>query len=89
MLPAYSTKWQEFISVRLEDFVKGDTLSIQPITIDALSWPMTIVNSMKILEKQGFKLSDLIKDKRRLNIFVMGATHKAEERIYCASKGYF
>lgn len=89
MLASYSTRWQEYIAIRLEECVKDKTLSVQPITIDALSWPMTIVNCLSILNVKYDLISKLISQKIRLQIIVMGATAKAEERIYCASKGYF
>lgn len=69
--------------------MKDKTLTVQPITVDALSWPMTIVNCLSILNVNHEFLTKLIPKKIRLNIIVMGATAKAEERIYCASKGYF
>ena len=50
---------------------------------------MTIVNSLSILNVKYDLISKLISQKTRLQIIVMGATAKAEERIYCASKGYF
>ena len=50
---------------------------------------MTIVNCLSILNVKSEFLNKLIATKTRLQIVVMGATAKAEERIYCASKGYF
>jgi hypothetical protein len=77
-------KWADFLEKRL-------SFEIEPYIVDALSYPMSIINSLdslknKIMNENSTNLK-FFKEKN-LNLIIIGASHKAEGRIALESN-YF
>lgn len=75
-------KWADFLEQRL-------SFEIEPYIVDALSYPMSIINSIDSLKNKISSNSSLkfFKEKN-INLIIIGSSHKAEGRIALESN-YF
>jgi len=92
-LTSYQSSWKSFLDFRFKDE------NFEASTIDALSYPLSIIHiidkmiSMKLLEnitliKNSILQNSKVKNKITLNIILIGASKKTEERIALQSN-YF
>ncbi len=92
-LISYQTSWKTFLDLRFKDE------EFEASMIDALSYPLSIIQiidkmiSMKLLDnialiKKSILQNSKIKNKTTLNIILIGASKKTEERIALQSN-YF
>lgn len=80
LLPALGSGWQAYITTRFESIAnEKDELNIEPHQIDGLSFSMTVVWLIALI--RFYK-------KERLNIVIMGASGKVEERIFVKTNYY-
>ena len=66
---------------RFEDTVNKETgeLKVEPYTLDGLSFPMTLVWLIAMIRFYA---------KKKLNLVIMGATGKVEERLFLKTNYY-
>lgn len=73
--------WSEYIESRIEG------LEIEPYVTDALSYPLSIIHALVLLNKDNLLNKGVLSDKT-VNIVIIGAANKTEQRI-CLESNYF
>ena len=81
LLPQLNGGWQVYLAERFQETAKGEKgeIVVQPHQIDGLSFAMTLVRLIALI--RFYK-------KKKLNIVMMGASAKVEQRLYCKTN-YF